>query len=144
MRRDGVLVRIKPNGNGQQPHLGEAPDCWVEVDSIPPTVRLLPPLIGSGSDVGTMTIQWLAHDKNLVSDSIALKYADRPDGPWLPIADHVENTSRFAWLMPPDAPRHCIVRVEATDLAGNAGFAQTAVDLAQPPASILAVEPVRQ
>lgn len=143
---DGVYgIRIKANGNGQQPHLGEAPDCWVEVDAIPPTVRLLQPAVGTGADVGTMTIQWLATDKNLVSDSISLKYADRPDGPWLPIATNLRNEGTYRWLIPAGVGAEVYLRLEAHDRAGNLGRNELRdpVVMPQPKVKVLGVGPAR-
>ena len=143
---DGMYgVRIKANGNGQPPHLGEAPDCWVEVDAIPPTVRLLPPLVGSGTDVGTMTIQWMAHDKNLISDSITIKYADRPDGPWMPIATNLRNEGSYRWLIPAGIGSEVYLRLEASDRAGNLGRSELRdpVAMPQPKVKVLGIGPAR-
>ena len=119
---DGLYgIRIKANGNGQPPQGGEAPDGWVEVDTLAPTVRLLPPIVGAGADTGTLTVQWMVHDKNLAPDSINLFHASRPDGPWLPIASGLRNDGSYRWLIPSGVGTEVYLRLEAMDRAGNKG-----------------------
>jgi hypothetical protein len=99
---------------------------------------------GRGSAGRSLTISWKATDKNLGPQPITLLYASRPEGPWLPIASQLENTGCYAWQIPPEVPHNLLVRVEATDLVGNVGQAQTPHplldDLSQPTATILTVE----
>ena len=63
----------------------------------------------------------------------------------MPIVSKLENSGRYVWQMPADVPFQFLVRVEATDRAGNVGSDETAkpvsVDLAQPKGIILNVEP---
>jgi hypothetical protein len=75
---------------------------------------------------------------------VGLYYAEKESGPWLPIATSQENSGRYVWQVPASAPPSFFVRVEATDLAGNMGRAQTAkpvlLDTSRPTVSILGVE----
>ena len=93
-------------------------------------------------------MSWTATDKNLGPQPITLSYAEYADGPWTPIAAKVENTGRYVWQVPKTAFPRFLIRVEAMDLAGNVGAAQTpepiSLDLAQPVVSILAIEPERK
>ncbi len=119
---DGVFgIRVKANCNGQSPHSGEAPDAWVEVDTTPPNVHLLPPTLGTGADAGAITISWQVQDKNLMPDSINIYESSRPDGPWLSIAANVRNEGSYRWIIPAGIGPQVYFRLEATDRAGNVG-----------------------
>ena len=76
---------------------------------------------------------------------MTLSYAEASTGPWTPLAANIENTGSYVWSMPPTAPTKFFVRVEAVDLVGNVGVAQTTtptlIDMSQPSVSILGVEP---
>jgi hypothetical protein len=98
------------------------------------------------AETKTLTIQWKASDKNLGSQPIALLWAKEAAGPWLPIVTSQENTGRYVWKLPAGLPGSFMLRVEATDMAGNVAIAQTekpiVADLSQPSVSILNVEAV--
>ncbi|HXG08168.1 MAG TPA: hypothetical protein VNK04_00090 [Gemmataceae bacterium] len=141
-----TLVARSGVGFGEQPpRVGDPPQVWVEVDLTKPRVQLLNLEVGRGPEMGNLTITWSATDKNLGPRPITLAYAERPEGPWTVIAANEENSGRFLWRMPPDVPYQFYVRVEATDLAGNVGSAETAkpivVDLSQPKVRVLGVDP---
>jgi hypothetical protein len=130
---------------GRPPSMGDAPQIWIEVDTTKPAVALLNPKVNLSSDTHHLIINWTATDKNLAARPITLAYAEQAAGPWLPIATKIENTGRYVWQIPDLGSHRFLVRVEATDLAGNVGVAQTPepilLDLAQPTVSILGVEP---
>lgn len=143
---DGLYgVRVKANSNGQPPQTGEAPDCWIEVDTIAPTVRMMPPILGTGADAGTLTVQWVVHDKNLAPDSIAIYHASRPDGPWLPIATGLRNEGSYRWLIPAGIGADVFLKLEATDRAGNVGrsILTEPVAMPQPKVRVLNIGPSR-
>jgi hypothetical protein len=131
--------------SGRVPRTGDAPQVWVEVDVTRPAVRLLDVQPGTGAEAGTLDVLWQATDKNLDPHPITLSYAESADGPWAPIAAHLENTGRYAWHMPAGVPARLLVRIEALDRAGNVGAAQTpaplAADVTLPTTSIRDVEP---
>jgi hypothetical protein len=139
-----TLVVHSGAGLGRQPQEGDQPQVWVEVDVTKPTVQLLGVEAGKGVNNRQLTILWKATDKNLGARPITLAYAAQADGPWFPIATELENTGRFVWNMPKEAPHQLFVRVEAVDLVGNIGLAQTPNalldDLSQPTISITKVE----
>jgi hypothetical protein len=148
--RDGLygLTMIARSGVGlgkRPPRPGDAPQVWIEVDTTKPEVKLTGLRANLGPDTHHLVINWTATDKNLSPKPITLSYAEQADGPWTPIAANIENTGRYVWQVPKTASARLMLRVEATDLAGNAGAAQTpepiALDLAQPTVSILAIEP---
>jgi hypothetical protein len=139
----GVGLSIRP------PQLGEPPQVWVEVDLTKPVVKGLDVQVGRGLDTGKLFVRWDAHDKNLAPQPITLSYAEKPEGLWTKIVEsNLENTGSHVWQMPPDNhPYQFYVKVEAADLAGNVGSAQTEkvvkVDLARPRGVILDVQPAR-
>ncbi len=141
-----TLVAKSGVGLGEQPpQVGDRPQVWVEVDLTKPVVTLQNVMVGRGPDKGKLTVLWTAQDKNLGGEPITLSYAQQPAGPWTPIAGKLPNTGRYIWSMPEQVPYQFLVRVEAADLAGNIGESVTPnmvkVDLSQPRARILQVEP---
>jgi hypothetical protein len=141
--RSGVGLSERP------PQVGDPPQIWVEVDLTRPVVRLQNVEVGQGAATGTLTITWNATDKNLGPQPITFSYATQPDGPWTPITPApVENSGRYVWRMPPGVPYQFLVKVDATDKAGNVGSAQTSylvkVDLAKPKPTILDVSPANK
>jgi hypothetical protein len=111
------------------PQPGEPPQIWAEVDLTPPAVRLTKVEIGPAAPQPTLSVYWWAGDKNLAPRPISLFYRERPNGPWLPIAAHVENSGRYDWKAPMVLPPWLHVRVAANDLAGNVGEDQAASPL---------------
>ena len=151
--RDGRygLTMVARSGVGlgkRPPRPGEAPQVWVEVDTIKPVVNLTGLRANLGPETPRLIVSWTATDKNLGPGPITLSYAEQADGPWTPITSKLENTGRYIWQVPKTASARFLIRVEATDLAGNVGVAQTpepiSLDLAQPVVSILAIEPARK
>ncbi len=141
------FTMVARNGTGmskESPHPGDTPQIWVEVDTTKPTVYLASAEPGTGAKSPNVTVRWSASDKNLGVQPITLSYAEQADGPWIPFATAIENTGKFVWEMPPTAPHQFFVRVEATDMAGNAAAAQTptpvVIDMSLPTVSILGVE----
>jgi hypothetical protein len=140
-----LVVRSGVGLGDRPPQVGDQPQVWVEVDLTKPVVRLGSVDVGRGADAGRLTINWTATDKNLGRLPITLSYAEQAGGQWTPIATGVENSGRYVWQMPTGVPYRFLIKVEATDKAGNVGADETPkpviVDLAQPKAVILTVEP---
>jgi hypothetical protein len=138
LAKSGVGLGERP------PQLGDRPQIWVEVDLTKPDVHLRQVIVGQGSDKGKLSISWTARDKNLGRSPITLSYAQKADGPWTPIAEHLTNTGRYVWKMPETVPYQFFIRVEAADEAGNVGTAVTRdmvrVDLSLPRVRILSVD----
>ena len=61
----------------------------------------------------------------MAAKPITLSYSENPQGPWKTFAATVENTGRYVWQVPSNVPANVYVRIEAFDLVGNAGAAQT-------------------
>ena len=114
------------------------------VDTTRPVVQVLDCAATLADKTYTVNIQWRATDKNLGSTPITISYAEKEDGPWAPIATRIENTGSYVWKSTERMPAKMLIRVEATDLAGNIGVAQTTkplmLDPSMPNISILGVE----
>src|SRR5262249_22685166 len=137
-----TLIAKSGVGLGERPpSAGDQPQIWVEVDTTAPLVHITNVEVGRGVDQGKLMVYWTASDKNLAKQPIKISYAAKPEGPWVPItgATNLENApGRFVWQMQEGIPYMFHVRVEATDEAGNVGFADTPqpvkVDLSIPKA----------
>ena len=79
---------------------------------------------------------------------MSLAYAESADGPWLPLAANVENTGRFECPIPANMPKRAFLRIEAVDLVGNCGLAQTErsvrLDFTAATTNVLPPPPVNQ
>jgi hypothetical protein len=124
------------------PVSGDQPQVWTIVDLTPPEVQLTE--VTPNIDSKQVTIGWKASDKNFSRTPVSVSYAETEAGPWRVVAANLENTGRFIWQMPTGTPPRFIVRVEATDLAGNVTRAQSAkpllLDNSTPTVSITNVE----
>jgi hypothetical protein len=147
---DGVFgVRVVvTNGNGfggRPPVAGDQPHCWIEVDTVPPSLQLrdLEPITNGGS----IDIRWTASDKNLGSEPVNLFYATRKEGPWQPLAMHLKNDGHYLWNFPRDGAGQFFLRGEVTDLAGNVAKCDLAtpvvLDMTEPRASVVGITGVR-
>jgi hypothetical protein len=134
---------VVTNGNGfggTPPARGDAPTCWIEVDTTVPFVQLRP--IDPAQN-GVMELRWTASDKNLGSEPVSLHYKTRPDGPWQVIARNVKNDGLYRWAFPRDEGSQVFVKIEVSDLAGNSARAETPnaiiLDMTEPHASVVGV-----
>jgi hypothetical protein len=136
--RSGVGLGPKPPGPGDEPQV------WVVVDQSRPDVQLLEVTPTRANRSHALVIRWKATDENFGRQPITLSYAEREVGPWYTIAANVFNNGHYIWPLPANLPGQFLVRVEAVDLAGNTGVAQTTtpvvLDNSMPTVSILAVE----
>jgi hypothetical protein len=137
--RNGVGLGKRP------PCAGDQPQIWVEVDVTKPVVKLLDIQAGVSGESPHLNVCWKATDTNLSQRPITISYAEQAAGPWTVLASNIENAGAFLWQLHPGAPPRLLVRVEAIDLVGNVGVAQTPepilLDLSQPSVSIVTVEP---
>jgi hypothetical protein len=145
----GFTLRAR-NGVGlakEAPKSGDLPQVWVEVDMTKPVVELTGIHANCTNNTQKVVIRWKASDKNFGAKPITLSYAASGKGPWTIIAANLPNTGRYDWLLPPEVPARFRVKVEASDLVGNVGEAQTPravlMDRAQPTVAILAVDGVK-
>jgi hypothetical protein len=139
---------LAKNGIGlskEPPHRGDLPQVWVEVDLTKPTVALTDVKPEVRGKEPMLNIQWKAGDKNLASHPITISYSEKADGPWQPMSSNLDNSGRYQWSLRPGSPATMYVRVEAKDLAGNVGIAQTPMpihlDMVRPTVQIVDVKP---
>jgi hypothetical protein len=129
------------------PLAGDRPQMWIEVDLTKPEVQIGQPLVGEKLAQGKLQIFWKATDKNLASDCITLKYAEKLAETWTTIIDKLSNTGNYLWTMPKEVPVQIYLKVEAVDKAGNVGEAVTAtpvnIDVAKPRAIPLKISPAQ-
>jgi hypothetical protein len=122
-----TLVARNGNGLGKTPpQPGDLPQAWVSVNTTPPAVTLAGVEMSLTSKTPSLIIRWTAKDRNFSPRPVTLSYATNADGPWTLLATNVENTGRFEWPLPAaNVPSAMYVRVQAADINGNVGFAQT-------------------
>jgi hypothetical protein len=124
------------------PLANDLPDLRIEVDTTPPLVKLFEPR-PDPQRRDTLIVTWSATDRNLGSKPITLEYAERPEGPWMPIAADLPNSGSYSWQLPPKIPYRVFLRASAVDTAGNRSTAETRepipVDLTKPAGRILGI-----
>src|SRR5262249_43519832 len=124
------------------PKTGDVPEIRVEIDTVAPTAKLFPPRRDT-SKVNALMLIWTAQDKNLGPTPITLEYAERREGPWMPIASNIANSGSHSWQLPDRLPVQIYMRLRVRDLANNEGVAVTPepqlVDLSEPEGRILVI-----
>jgi hypothetical protein len=139
-----LLARSGVGLGKRRPTPGDEPQIWVIVDGTKPDMQLMETTLLQSTRSPGLAIRWNASDKNFGPNPIALSYAGREDGPWQVISNHLPNTGQYVWSLPPNLPGQIYIRVEAVDLAGNVGQAQSTspivLDNSTPSVSILTVE----
>jgi hypothetical protein len=139
----GIRLAIT-NGNGfggTPPARGDAPHCWVEVDTTPPFVQLRPTeIVAQG---GALDIRWTASDPNLAVEPVALFFRTRADAPWQLIARGLKNDGVHRWVFPRDAGSQFLFKIEVADMAGNVARAESpapvVLDMTEPRASVVGI-----
>lgn len=143
----GIILQAKSGVglSGPAPQRGDRPMLWLEVDLTKPAVQILSAQASRSPEGTVLTVHWKASDKHLDQGPITLGYSETKDGPWTIIEKNLDNTGRFVWRVPPEAPYRFYLRVEARDKANNVGVRDTekpvVVDLTQPRIKLLGVEP---
>ena len=120
-----LLARNGSGAGKDVPQPGDQPQVWVSVDVTKPVVQITSLELTHGGKAPTIMIRWSAKDKNIGPRPINLSFSEEADGPWSPIATGLENSGQYEWQPSGAVPHHLYVRVEATDLHGNVGTAQT-------------------
>ncbi len=121
-----MLARGKDEPKGEPPP-GEPPQVWVAVDLTKPDVQLLDAEVNAQAQVPALIVRWTAKDRNFGPQPITVLYADRPEGPWRPLAANLENNGRCEGPLPPNLADNVYLRVQAADLVGNLGLSQITV-----------------
>jgi hypothetical protein len=138
-----IVVRNGVGMASPAPKAGDEAQVWVVVDETKPTVNLTRVTPGTGTNVGTLNVEWTATDERLTCKPVTLSVATKKDGPYTPFATAIENTGRYVWHMPREHPYSFFIRIEAVDKAGNVGQATTPepirIDLTRPKGTITGV-----
>jgi hypothetical protein len=108
------------------PRSGAEPDAWLGIDEEAPQVELAGVERAEGTASDALLIRYAARDPLLPANAVRLLYSPNPDGPWATIAGGLANEGEHRWEPGRTVPARVYVRVEATDAAGNAGFAASA------------------
>jgi hypothetical protein len=118
-----------------QPQPGDVPEMRIEVDLQPPHVQLHKPEPDRYLR-DALVVSWIATDRNLAPRPVRIEYAERPEGPWLPVAADLPGVGTYTWPLPRNVPYRVFLRVIAVDLAGNRTVAETRdpqlIDLTKP------------
>lgn len=130
------------------PQPGNRPEIIVIVDQVAPRPRLGSLNQGQGITHNQVMLSWVLLDGDLAEKPVMLSRAYSPTGPWEPISGWIENTGRYLWNVDQTIERPIYIRIEARDLAGNIGKADSDqplhIDLTRPTARILDIETVTQ
>jgi hypothetical protein len=138
----GYTMVARPVGDksSTQPKAGDVPQVWVTVDATKPAVALSGVELNLASKTPNLIVRWTAKDRNFGPRPVTLSYSDRGDGPWLPLAANIDNSGRYECAIPTNMPKRAFLRIEAVDLVGNTGSAQTEksvrLDFAAPPVPV--------
>ena len=95
------------------------------IDRTAPTAAITFPANGQklrGTD--RYTLRWEATDPYLRAAPIALRWS-RDGQTWETIAENLANTGSYEWTVPQSMTTGGVLRIEATDKAGNVGSATT-------------------
>jgi hypothetical protein len=129
-------------GSSSPPASGDAPDGMIEIDMTRPVAEFLEMAL----DATGLTISWVAHDKNLGPEPVALYYSAQAGGPWQPIVGKLPAAGSYHWAAPKGLPSRVFLRLEATDRAGNMARSDTpapvSLDPSRPRISVRSVTPV--
>jgi hypothetical protein len=144
---DGVygltLVVKNRAGMGKKPRPGDVPEIRIEIDTTLPEAKLFEPT-ADPQHPDQVLLRWSATDKNLTATPISLEYAEKADGPWLPIATEMENSGRYSWKVAPNVPVQVYLRVRVSDKAGNVSVGVTRqpqyIDFTEPEGALIGIQ----
>jgi hypothetical protein len=153
----GFIVAIKSKAGLARPapKPGEPPQVRVELDASIPKAQLFRPA-PDPNQPNALILSWSAADRNLADNPITLEWAERKDGPWTLISDHLANSSAlgtlppgatgsFVWPLSERMPSRVYLKLTARDNAGNVAIAQTdkpvLIDLSVPEIQNIVVAP---
>jgi hypothetical protein len=136
----GFILRANSDDPQDRPVTGDLPQVWVAVDTTRPVVKMLGTEMDESAKSPTLVLRWSAQDRNFGPRPMTLCYAEKLEGPWTTLAANVENTGHYEWVLPPLAPVGVYLRIQATDLMGNVGLAQTVHKLLLPQIQVVSAE----
>lgn len=120
-----MIARGTNEAAKSQPPAGEPPQVWVAVDLTKPFVQLLDTELNVHAAAPVVIVRWSAKDRSFGPQPMTVLYAERPEGPWRPLAANLENSGRCEACLPPHLTGKLYLRVQAADMMGNFGQSQT-------------------
>ncbi|MCU0631643.1 MAG: lectin like domain-containing protein [Methanolinea sp.] len=94
-----------------------------------PTVSLISPkFMASCSPGEEIKIEWLAKD-NVAVTSVLVEYSVNAGKNWISLLQHASATGTYTWKVPENLAGSFIIRVSASDAAGNTGSATRSVSI---------------
>jgi hypothetical protein len=119
-----LLIHNQQGQSAPAPQSGEAADLSICLDRKPPQVKWLGSEIIREGERPVLVVAWDATDEHLSETPVRITYAPTASGPWAPLADGLSNSGSHRIPVDPSMPATVFLRVEVTDLASNASFAQ--------------------
>jgi hypothetical protein len=136
-----VVVKSRAGLGKPPPQKGEAPHVRLELDQTPPRAALYRPQPDPNRP-NTLVLSWMAVDRNLTANPVTLEWAERREGPWLPVSTEplpnnlpaptgstgeqsLGPTGTYSWPLPERMPSRVFLRLTVKDTAGNVSVAQT-------------------
>ncbi len=114
-----ILIESVGGFEPEKPRPGDQPEVMVRVDVTKPQLTLTRAEQGQGYLADRMEIAWSVGEEDLADRPIDLFYSNRREGPWIPIANGLDNTGQYAWRLQRHLPDFMYIRIQARDRAGN-------------------------
>jgi hypothetical protein len=139
-----LVVRSRVGLGDTPPMPGDLPEMRVEVDTTAPEAHLWAAPDPNRKE--SLVLTWDCKDRNLAQNPVTLEWAERRDGPWHVIADHLPSApSGHSWQLSAvqNLPVYVFLRLRVRDTAGNEGQAVSSepqlTDLTRPVGHLLSV-----
>jgi hypothetical protein len=130
-------VTSDAGGAAAAPPSGTSPETWVAVDDVPPQVDLEVTPTSGPDGRASLEIRYTSRDELLAPGSVKISFSPHANGPWSTIASGLDAEGVHRWEPERSAPSRVFVRVEARDVAGNAGHAVTNEPLTVAPPRVI-------
>lgn len=108
----------------QPPTSGTRPEKFVIVDRTPPTVNWLSPSSEIKVTHEGILLEWEARDLHLGAAPVIIEYSTDGGNMWLPVRQNLPAKGSFDWQLPLTTDNEVVLRLIATDLAGNQKIAR--------------------
>lgn len=116
-----LIARNGAGLSGNPPRSGDAPQVWVEVDTVAPVVKIEAVEPAQGTKPGQVQVRWSIEDRN-PRPSVEIFRSDSPTGPWRSLG-WFQDESCAANFSESDVPCGSYLRIEGHDTCGNVGVA---------------------
>ena len=117
-----LVLRNASGASAEAPKTGTAPQQWILVDRVAPSVQALQVNTDARFDLNReIHIRWAAHDDNLANRPVALHYRCDQNKSFQLIADDLPANGSYSWTVPEGVAGRVEIKISATDRAGNIG-----------------------